>query len=171
MVREKIRAFFRRLTLGAHCPKKLAASVCVGVYMAFCPLFGLHIITALFLAWFFSLNAVIIFAVSTAIHNPWTVFPIYATDYFCGEYVLSHWFGVNTIACNPCWMGYCNSFLVAHTSLPELSLWSFLLGGNILGIGLGLVAYPVMKRFFISTMDAWHHKKDENNNAEQKSLP
>lgn len=166
MIRERIGAFFKRLALEARDPKKLAASVCVGVYMAFCPLFGLHIITALLLTWLFSLNAVIIFAVSTAIHNPWTVLPIYATDYFCGDYILSHWFGVNTLACNPCWMGYCNSFLAAHTGLPELSLWSFLLGGNILGIGLGLMVYPVMKRFFTRTMSTWRRKKDENNNAE-----
>jgi uncharacterized protein (DUF2062 family) len=163
-MKEKISAFLKRLTLTDGCPKKLAAAVGVGVYMAFCPFFGFHILMALCIAWFFSLNAPIIFAVSTAIHNPWTVIPIYATNYVCGDYVLSHWCGLDPAACNPCWMQSCNSFITSHTGLPSLSLWSFVLGGNILGIGLGLLAYPMMKRFFMRMLKIWR-TQNENNNA------
>ena len=170
MIIRKCMNFFKSFIATGASPQKLAASVCFGIYLAFTPFLGLHLALAFFISWFFSLNAAIMLAVSCVIHNPWTVFPIYATDYFCGDYVLLHWFGVNPVACNPCWMGHCNAFLTAHTGLPSVSLWSFLIGGNILGIGLSLMVYPVMKRYFTHSISAWQRKKDEDNNAEQKSL-
>lgn len=166
MIKENLLKIVKRFVVTGACPKKLAAAASVGVYLAFTPFLGLHLALALFISWFFSLNAALMIAVSCVIHNPWTVFPIYATDYFCGDYVLSHWFGVDPVSCNPCWVGQCNAFLTAHTGLPSLSLWSFLIGGNILGIGLSLLFYPVTKRFLTRSMNAWRRQKDENNNAE-----
>jgi len=65
-------------------PHRLALAFSVGVFVAFSPWLGLHIASAIFLAWVFRLNKVVVLTASL-INNPWTVVPMYA---FC------LWFGI-----------------------------------------------------------------------------
>ena len=64
-------------------PHKLALAFALGVFIAFSPWLGLHIVSCIVLAWLFRLNKVVVLTASF-ISNPWTVVPMYA---FC------LWFG------------------------------------------------------------------------------
>jgi len=64
-------------------PHKLAAAFALGVFVAFSPWLGLHIVSCIVLAWLFRLNKVVVLTASF-INNPWTIVPMYA---FC------LWFG------------------------------------------------------------------------------
>ncbi len=65
-------------------PHKLALAFALGVFIAFSPTIGLHMITCLVVGWMFRLNKLVIITASF-INNPWTIVPLYA---FCT------WFGI-----------------------------------------------------------------------------
>ncbi len=49
---------------------------------------------------------------------------------------------------NPGWMNSMAQWLCKTTGLANISLASFLIGGNVLGIGLALASYPIMRYIF-----------------------
>jgi uncharacterized protein (DUF2062 family) len=65
-------------------PHRLSLAFSLGIFIAFSPWLGLHIVSAVFLAWLFRLNKVVVLTASF-VNNPWTIVPMYA---FC------LWFGV-----------------------------------------------------------------------------
>ena len=65
-------------------PHRLSLAFALGIFIAFSPWLGLHIVSAVFLAWLFRLNKVVVLTASF-VNNPWTIVPMYA---FC------LWFGV-----------------------------------------------------------------------------
>jgi uncharacterized protein (DUF2062 family) len=65
-------------------PHRLSLAFALGIFIAFSPWLGLHIVSAVFLAWLFRLNKVVVLTVSF-VNNPWTIVPMYV---FC------LWFGV-----------------------------------------------------------------------------
>jgi len=73
--------------------------------------------------------------------------PVYAAGYFFGEWVLGL-LGVNPLALNPFWMGSINRLLLYYTGLTGISFWSFMIGGNLLGLLFSVILYPVLKLFF-----------------------
>jgi len=131
-----------------HCSTKLALSFCVGVYIAFSPFIGLHTVMTFIFVWLFGLNLAATFTASWLINNPWTMIPIYSTDYFFGDWLLHKMLGLDTVTCNPLWMSWINSPLRTYCGLGNISLLAFIIGGNLLGIGISLMLYPVMKRVF-----------------------
>lgn len=88
------------------------------------------------------------FAVNTIVNNPWTMVPVYAADYLCGNTVCYTIFGHNFIAYNPLWMGWLNTKIAQYLGLSEISLYSFLIGGNVLGIAFAIMSYPIVRYFF-----------------------
>lgn len=127
--------------------KKLAFSFCLGIYIAFSPFVGFHTIMVFVLAWLLSLNTAVLFASTYLINNPWTMVPIYTSDYVVGSWFLS-WFYQDAITYNPEWMNWINVQLAHYIGIQHISLWAFLIGGNLLGITLGFMFYPVMKKVF-----------------------
>lgn len=134
-----------------RCPHKLALSFAVGTYIAFSPYVGFHSALVLLLSWSFSLECAATFAAAWLINNPWTMLPIYAFTYNVGECVLGSWFGINTAAYNPS-VPACitplTSWLAVKTGLTHISLWSFILGGNLVGVCAALLMYPLIKPLF-----------------------
>jgi len=65
-------------------PHRLSLAFSLGIFIAFSPWLGLHIVSAVFLAWLFRLNKFVVLTASF-VNNPWTIVPMYA---FC------LWFGV-----------------------------------------------------------------------------
>jgi uncharacterized protein (DUF2062 family) len=78
-LRERIRAL---LTLGES-PRKLKFAFATGVFIAFCPLVGLHTILAVAVTWAFRFNPVAVM-VGAFINNPWTFVPIYGGGLWLG---------------------------------------------------------------------------------------
>jgi len=64
-------------------PRRTALAFAVGVFIAFSPTYGLHIVTALFCAWAFRLNLVAVMA-GNLLNNPWTFVPIVGGSMWVG---------------------------------------------------------------------------------------
>jgi hypothetical protein len=139
--------FFEQLVLKERSPRKLALSFCVGVYISFSPFVFMHTVMVFIFSWLFSLNLPAVWA-GAFVNNPWTMVPCYAAGYVVGEFCLGTVCGVNTVASNPSFMTGINSSLTYYTGMKGVSLWSFLIGGNLLGLVLGVMLYPVLTRIF-----------------------
>lgn len=137
----------KSLVTHEQCPRMLAYSFCLGVYIAFSPFIGLHTLMAFAFAWLFRAHLPAIFAGSLLINNPWTMVPVYTSDYLFGHWLFEWVLGFNLQGLNPAWMSSVNG-LLANIGLAGVSLWSFLLGGNLLGVLAGVMLYPLVKRFF-----------------------
>lgn len=141
------KVFFESLVLKEKSPKVLALSFCVGVYIAFCPFVFLHTVMVIAFSWFFSLNFAVTLASSVFVNNPWTMIPIYSIDYIFGDLVFNL-FGINSLSFNPSWMDTFNNFAFTYTGVSGISFWSFMLGGNLLGVIISVILYPVAKSVF-----------------------
>lgn len=142
-----IRSFGQRLITQERSPHKLALTCALGVFIGISPLIGLHTVMTFLFAWLFSLNVAALFAVSVIINNPWTMVPVYSVDHLFGAWFLRV-LHIDYIQCDPAWLESCNIFLKNHTGISGLSLTAFLVGGNILAIGIGVIVYPVARRLF-----------------------
>ncbi|MFC1845593.1 DUF2062 domain-containing protein [Candidatus Dependentiae bacterium] len=173
----RIVSIFKKLVLKERSSKKLSLSFCVGLYISFSPFIFCHTIMVVAFAWLFSLNGAAVFA-GAFVNNPWTMVPCYSVGYFFGEFVLRTICRLDTLALNPSWMALVNEPITRVTGMQGISFWSFLLGGNLLGVMLGVMLYPALKRLFgrLSVQVYGVAKKSvetkhENSCAEQKSVP
>ena len=129
-------------------PKKLALVCALALYIAFSPFFGLHTLMLIASGWMFKLNVPLLLLVGYVINNPFTMVPIYMSGYIAGHWLLHGYFKLNVITYNPWWMNFINNFLHTQIGITNISFWAFLIGGNIVGVILGCIAYPVMLRIF-----------------------
>jgi uncharacterized protein (DUF2062 family) len=143
-----IQRFLHNLILKESRIDVLASSCAMGAFIAFSPFLGLHTLMAFLFSWMFSLNCIVVLAASNFINNPWTMIPVYSSGYFVGEWILSGWLGLDTMALNPQWMSSLNESLYSIIGTKGVSCWSFLIGGNLLGLVVAGMLYPVSKRVF-----------------------
>ncbi|MFH1461596.1 MAG: DUF2062 domain-containing protein [bacterium] len=115
--------------------EKLTLSFCLGIYIAFSPFPGVHTIMMFIAKWLFKINFPILF-IATSINNPWTMIPFYTFDYTFG-----YWFLHKFIGFNPGW----SIPLAKIFGSGKICVWSFFIGGNLLGIGIALLSYPFVK--------------------------
>jgi len=120
-------------------PARLALSFCMGIYIAFSPFPGGHTAMMFGATWLFRLNFPILFF-ATSFNNPWTMVPFYAADYSFGYWLIRSFFGFN-----PAWAFTWERFLGSS----KICLWSFLIGGNVLGIVCAVACYPAILRLFL----------------------
>lgn len=113
---------------------KLAQSAAFGFYIAFSPFPGGHTIMMIIFKHFLKLNFPILF-ITTSINNPWTMIPFFSFDYAFGYWLIHGVLGLDL------------EWTISLTKIfgsGSICLWSFLLGGNLLGIIAGVVGYPIM---------------------------
>ncbi|MFA6263513.1 MAG: DUF2062 domain-containing protein [Candidatus Babeliales bacterium] len=149
-MRKKISAFFQNALLSGCTPQRLTLSCCLGLYIAFSPFPGVHTIIMLACNYFFNLHFPTLL-IATSINNPWTMIPFYLFDYNFG-----YWF-VHSL------MGWQPSLVFSLTKIfgsTKICIWSFLIGGNVAGIAVALVSYPLLLWFF--TRLASHFNNNEN---------
>lgn len=130
-----------------QCVDRLTLSFCMGIYIAFCPFVGFHTALVFLFAWLFALNFAVMLSVSMLVNNPWTMVPVYGAGHLFGDWVLSL-FGINHYEWNPSWITSLNAWAHQAIGLHGFSFWAFMIGGNILGVALGAMCYPVIKPFF-----------------------
>lgn len=135
---EKITGVFSNALYAGATPERLALSFCVGIYIAFSPFPGCHTIMMVIFKYFLNLHFPTLF-IATSINNPWTMIP-----FFSGDYVFGYWLIHSFLGFDPGW-GF--SFARLFGS-GKICLWSFLIGGNVLGIAASLLCYPFMYRMF-----------------------
>ncbi len=72
------------------------------------------------------------------------MFPVYGVGYIVGNWLFKL-FGVNGLPWNP---GWCSALLKTYSNYSSISLGAFLVGGNLLGLGIGGIIYPIMRYIF-----------------------
>lgn len=137
-MKQQIKDSFKKALLSGCTPEKLTRSFCFGLYIAFSPFPGLHTFMMFAFKYLFDLHFPTLF-IATSVNNPWTMIPFYSFGYAFG-----YWFVHSFIGWNPSWV----ISLAKVFGSGTICLWSFLIGGNILGVIAALVCYPIMSIVF-----------------------
>ena len=87
IMREKLSNFLKKLLALEDTPERIAKAFALGVFLAFSPLIGLHIVLGFGLAFFCGLNRVAML-LGLFINNPWTLVPIYAAGTYLGGLII-----------------------------------------------------------------------------------
>jgi uncharacterized protein (DUF2062 family) len=127
-------------------PTRVALAFALGVLIAFSPFLGIHTAIALGLALLFRLNRVAILA-GTFTNNPWTIAPMYTA----GTLV-----GCGLLRVSPASLAEVNWSLHGRAFYESLLagfgplLLPFLLGNLVLGGGVALVAFVVVRAVLVA---------------------
>jgi uncharacterized protein (DUF2062 family) len=142
---QRVYSTIQQASVNGLSPQHRAYAIAWGVYIAFCPFIGFHTLMTFGIGWLFALNVPLMFVVSHIINNPWTMIPVYASGYICGEWILHDMLHIDTMVYNPAWVTHFNDIVSYYTGFGHISFLSFMVGGNLLGIIGGLLAYCVAK--------------------------
>ena len=142
----KLKDIAIRLIVADRSPARLALAFCVGIFVAFSPFIGLHTIMMLVCAWFCHLNFAMMYFSSHLVNNPLTIAPLYWFNHIIGKKFCLMIFGF--VPTNPSWINWLNAKIACLTGLPGVSLWAFVIGGNIAGLVVSVALYPFMIWFF-----------------------
>lgn len=126
--------FLSALKIGAS-PQKIAASFGVGIFIAFSPLIGAHFLMVILSAFVLKLDGAIVLCASL-FNNPFTAVPFYSLDYFVGYWILHDILGFD--------FGWCIS-LEKIFGMGKICILSFLVGGHIVSLILGIVSYFLVR--------------------------
>lgn len=70
--------------------------------------------------------------------------PIYAADHVVGDSIF-YFLGINGMELNPDWVCSLNTWISHYTGMEGISLWAFLIGGNLLSLLLAAIIYPIIR--------------------------
>jgi uncharacterized protein len=131
-MRSRVRRALRVLLHVEDTPHRIALAFGVGVWIAFCPLLGVHTLLALGIAFAFRLSRVAIL-LGAYINNPWTLAPLYLAGTVVGCVLM----GVST-----------EGLAAVDWKLVSLRpyLWPFILGNTVLGVAGGFAGYALLRR-------------------------
>ena len=147
MIVDTIKKFLKKIARQEQCSRKFALSCSVGVYVAFCPFFGLHTLLVFALSWLFRLNVAVTMGVSMLINNPCTMVPVYGGGYLFGDWIVNY-FGLKESLFNPGFVHYLNGSFITFFGGTGFSFWAWIIGGNLIGMVSAFMVYPLMKRIF-----------------------
>lgn len=136
--KKKLRELLGKAVHEGWTATQLAKSVAVGLYVAMCPFPGAHTVLMLAFKWLFRLNLPVLF-IAASVNNPWTMIPLYSFDYAFG-----YWLVHQVIGWTPAW----NISLHKIFGTGSICVWSFLIGGNILGLLAAGIGYPLARVIF-----------------------
>lgn len=115
-------------------PQRTALAFAVGAGIAFCPLYGFHMVLVGLCTWAFKLNFVALLA-GALINNPWTIVPVLGATYWTGAMLLGR-----SDAPEFDWSEL--GFRAIYDQVIPYAV-PFALGGMVLSVIGALVAYPV----------------------------
>jgi uncharacterized protein len=115
-------------------PQRTALAFAVGAGIAFCPLYGFHMVLVGLCTWAFKLNFVALLA-GALINNPWTIVPVLGATYWTGAMLL----GRSDV---PVFDWSELGFRAIYDQVIPYAV-PFALGGIVLSLIGALVAYPV----------------------------
>ena len=122
-------------------PRRIALAFGIGVYIAFHPLFGLHTLMGLGIAFAFRLSRAAMLA-GVFVNNPWTFAPMYVAGTSLGCWML----GVPVGAIGNVEWDMANRDFY-HLLLVSLRpyLWPYVIGNTVLGIVAGTGSYAALR--------------------------
>lgn len=141
------------MLVGNTSVRQLATATAFAVYVAFSPFFGLHTIMLIAGGWLFRMNIPFLIAVGYGVNNPWTMIPIYMGGYFFGYWIVHGLLGFSVVDLNPWWVSWATTRIADFLHIQEPSFWAFMVGGNVLGIILALISYPIA----VKLIRRWKH--------------
>jgi uncharacterized protein (DUF2062 family) len=123
-------------------PHRIALAFGIGIWIAFCPLLGVHTIMALAIAFAFRLSRVAIL-LGAYVNNPWTLAPLFLAGTVVGCALM----GVSTDGLAAVdWNLEGTEFYAALLQSLRPYLWPFVLGNTVLGVAGGVVGYAILRR-------------------------
>jgi uncharacterized protein len=135
-----IRTLLRQVLHLRESPRRTALAFAVGIWIAFCPLYGFHTILVGLCTLAFGLNFLAVFA-GAAINNPWTLIPILGATYWTGAVLLGR---SDTPAFD--WQDVSLSGIYQQVMPYAIP---FIVGGLVLSFLGALLSYPLAS-YFIS---------------------
>ena len=128
-------------------PHRTALAFAIGIFIAFSPTYGLHTLSAVFLAWAFRLNYAAIL-LGNFINNPWTTVPILGATMWTGFFILgmpdTPTFSWDNLSAT----------VIMKVAIPYIL--PFALGACTLGLLCSLLAYP-LALLMIAQYKKQHH--------------
>jgi uncharacterized protein (DUF2062 family) len=122
-------------------PPRTALAFAVGVWIAFFPIWGIHTVMALAIAFLFRLNRAAL-VVGAWLNNPWTMAPLYTAGTLLGCALLGvPPGGFRNMECELHGLAFLQT--LAQGLRPYF--WPFVLGNTVLGLLAGSVAYVIVK--------------------------
>lgn len=114
-------------------PQKLALAFGLGVFIAFTPTIGLHLLSCLLIVWLLRLSKIVVITASFLM-NPWTVVPLYG---FC------LWFGLLITGADiePPQIAWNELDLRDLLTVIKPYLWPFAAGTLVVGAAGGILSY------------------------------
>lgn len=143
-----IRSFLHKLLGYERSPHKFALACSWGTYIAFSPFPGLHTLMAFGISWLLGMSPAVTVGMAYFVNNPWTLVPVYASGYGLGYWLVHHLLQIPQAYLQFPGTTYFGTLWETHLGVSQPCVWSFLIGGNILGIVAAMAIYPVMLRFF-----------------------
>jgi uncharacterized protein (DUF2062 family) len=128
------RSLLRQVLHLQETPQRTALAFAVGVAIAFCPFYGLHMVLVGFCTWAFRLNFIALLA-GALINNPWTIVPILGATYWTGALILGY-------AETPAFDWQDLSFSGIYEQVMPYAV-PFFLGGLVLSLLGTALAYPL----------------------------
>lgn len=128
-VRERLRSIMKL----DDPPHKLAFAFSLGIFIAFSPWIGLHIISCIFFAWLFRVSKFVVLTASF-VNNPWTIVPLYAFCIWAGLTMTGAHGSVPDIAWSE--LTFTNAYGVLQPYL-----WSFVVGTLVVGAIAAFISY------------------------------
>ena len=130
--RDRIRSIFQL----HDTPHRLALAFALGIFVAFSPTFGLHLITCLIIAWALRLSKLVLITASF-VNNPWTIVPLYGFCLWFGSKLTGRDIPMPQIAWNELTLS--STYLVLKPYL-----WPFVMGTLVAGAIVSVIAYGLL---------------------------
>ncbi|MDP3091327.1 MAG: DUF2062 domain-containing protein [Nitrospira sp.] len=144
------RSLLRQVLHLQESPQRTAFAFALGVFVAFCPAYGFHMILVGLFTWLFELNFVALLA-GALINNPWTIIPILGLTYWSGALLIGR-------TDTPVFDWHDLSFAALYQQMLPYAV-PFALGGIVLSLIGSLLAYPAAC-YFISKYRRSHSPHD-----------
>jgi uncharacterized protein (DUF2062 family) len=123
-------------------PHRTALAFGIGIWIAFSPLLGLHMLMALAIAFTFGLSRAAML-LGTYTNNPWTLAPMYLAGTTLGCLIMG--VPMERLA-EIDWEGSGREFYRGLLASVRPLLWPYVVGNTVLGLVCGALAYWLMRR-------------------------
>ena len=128
------RTLLRQVLHLQESPQRTALAFAVGAGIAFCPLYGFHMVLVGLCTWAFKLNFVALLA-GAFINNPWTIVPVLGATYWTGALVLGR-------SETPSFDWSEVGFRAIYEQVLPYAV-PFAVGGVLLSVVAAMVSYPL----------------------------